>query len=567
MHGLPIAISAILALVVPATATADSTLSYPSNGGPASVSGSPGPFSLTLSHPFTFGGFPPVFDTDYEVASPQGLDLASGACSDVSGGNATAFSCEVPPSITNVTGSPQGDSVTASCGVLFFSSSPRVNVQAGDGGDTVTAACAADVVNGGPGDDGIDAGSGDDTVDGGDGEDTVTGGAGADTLAGGAGDDSMQAGSGDDTANGNAGADTVSGGVGTDHLLGESGRDALAGGAGDDLLEGGADRDSLDGGEGNDTLDGGDGRDLLLPGPGTDIVRGGPGIDTVSYEDRDDGQPLRISLNGSPDDGAPGENDAIEGDVENVIGSPGADTLVGDDAPNDLDGGASNDTIEPAGGADFVDAGPGDDRITARDGSQDRIECGPGVDTAIVDEFDVTSGCETVDSSRDLMADVDNDGIPAPADCQDRDPAIRPGIPDVPGNGVDDDCLGGDTPFPRIQAPVQFSFKLTRRFTRITRLVVLDLEPGTRIEVRCRGGKKRGCFKKAKRVRVRRAVAQRVLTSAVRKRKFRRGARIEVRVLRAASVGKVVRLTIRRRKAPALARRCLPPGSSSPRRC
>jgi hypothetical protein len=451
--------------------------------------------------------------------------------------------------------------------VLFFSSSPRMSVQAGDGADTVTAACANDVLDGGAGDDGLDGGAGDDSLTGGAGEDGLTGGAGADGLTGGTGDDSLHAAAGDDTANGNAGADTVSGGDGTDHLLGESGRDALAGGAGDDLLEGGADRDTVDGGDGNDTLDGGDGRDLLLPGAGTDVVRGGPSLDTVSYEDRDDGQPLRISLNGTADDGAPGESDAIEGDVENVIGSPGADTIAGNDGPNDLDGGESNDTIEPAGGADFVDAGSGDDRVTARDGVQDRVECGPGVDTAIVDEFDVTGGCEIVDASRELMADVDNDGIPAPADCQDRDPAIRPGIPDIPGNRVDDDCLGGDAAFPRVETPVQFSFKLTRRHTRFTRLVVLDLEPGMRIEVRCKGGRKRGCFKKAKRVRIRRAVAQRSLTRFVRKRKLRRGARLEVRVVRAASVGKVVRIKARRRKAPSVSRRCLFPGTRTPRKC
>jgi hypothetical protein len=165
------------------------------------------------------------------------------------------------------------------------------------------------------------------------------------------------------------------------------------------------------------------------------------------------------------------------------------------------------------------------------------------------------------------MADVDNDGIPAPADCQDRNAAIRPGIPDIPGNGVDDDCLGGDAPFPRIETPVQFSFKLTRRHTRLTRLVVLDLEPGMRIQVRCKGGRKRGCFKKARQVRIRRAVAQRSLTRFVRKRKLRRGARIEVRVLRAASVGKVVRIKARRRKPPTVSRRCLAPGRRSPHRC
>ncbi len=558
---------AIAALAWPAgAAAAPSNLSYPVNGSVATVSGNPSAFTLTLAHPFTFSGFPILtLDTDYEIASPQTLNLVSGACDETPDSGATSFRCEVPPSITNVTGSPQGDSISASCGIFF--SSPRMSVQAGDGADTVTAACSADTLNGGPGDDGIDGGSGDDAVNGEAGDDSLAGGGGADTVTGGPGDDSIQAGSQDDTANGNDGADTVSGGDGTDHVLGESGRDALAGGAGDDLLEGGADRDTLDGGDGNDTLDGGDGRDLLIPGTGTDVARGGTSIDTVSYEDRADGVPLRISLNATADDGAPGENDAIEGDVENVIGSPGADTIVGNDGANDIDAGESNDTIDPLGGADFVDAGPGDDRVTARDGAQDRIECGPGVDTAVVDEFDVVAGCEAVDSSRELMADVDNDGVPAPADCDDRRPTIRPGIPDIPGNRVDDDCFGGDAAFPRIETPIQFSFRVRRRVTRITRLVVLDLPSESRIEVRCRGGKRRGCFKGVKRARVSRGSAKKAVSRFVRRRRFRPGARIEVRVVRPATVGKVLRIKVRRRKAPALSRRCLPPGARTPRRC
>lgn len=552
------------ALAWPATVlAAPSTLTYP--GDTVTVSGNPTAFSLTVSQ-FTRFVFPAGFQTTYAVASTEGFaDASGGRCNDDSGATPpTSFTCSPLPAMTSVTGSPQGDTVTAGCNFIFGSA--RMTVSAGDGADTITAACGSDLLRGGAGNDSIEAGAGNDEVDGEDGEDSVAGGSGGDVMSGGTGDDSLQAGSGDDTADGGSGADAVSGGEGTDHLRGQDGRDALAGGVGDDLLEGGADRDTLDGGEGNDTLDGGDGRDLLLPGPGSDIVRGGPSLDAVSYEDRG-GQPLRISLNGTADDGEPGENDAIESDVENVIGSPGPDSIVGNDGPNDLDAGASNDTIEPAGGADFVDAGAGDDRITARDGVQDRIECGSGVDVAIVDEFDIVAGCENVESSRELMADVDNDGIPAPADCDDRNAGIRPGIPDKPGNRVDDDCLGGDAAFARIETPIQFRFKLRRRYTRITRLLVLDVPSASTIEVRCRGGRRRGCFKGVKRSRVARATAQKNLSRVVRKRKLRRGARIEVRVLRAASVGKVLRLTMRARKVPRLSRRCLPPGTRTPRRC
>ena len=44
------------------------------------------------------------------------------------------------------------------------------------------------------------------------------------------------------------------------------------------------------------------------------------------------------------------------------------------------------------------------------------------------------------------MADIDADGIPAPADCNDRAPDVRPGLRDQPGNRIDEDCSGRDAP-------------------------------------------------------------------------------------------------------------------------
>lgn len=40
--------------------------------------------------------------------------------------------------------------------------------------------------------------------------------------------------------------------------------------------------------------------------------------------------------------------------------------------------------------------------------------------------------------------DADGDGYPASEDCDDTDPAINPGVPDTPNNGVDENCDGAD---------------------------------------------------------------------------------------------------------------------------
>lgn len=46
-----------------------------------------------------------------------------------------------------------------------------------------------------------------------------------------------------------------------------------------------------------------------------------------------------------------------------------------------------------------------------------------------------TSQCSGISAE-----DEDDDGYPAGEDCDDRDPEVNPGMPEIPGNGIDDDC-------------------------------------------------------------------------------------------------------------------------------
>ena len=60
---------------------------------------------------------------------------------------------------------------------------------------------------------------------------------------------------------------------------------------------------------------------------------------------------------------------------------------------------------------------------------------------------------------------------------------------EVPGNGLDDDCSGGDAPA-RLSATVQNSWTSTRTFSRVLTLKARNVPAGATIETRCRG---RGC--------------------------------------------------------------------------
>jgi Ca2+-binding RTX toxin-like protein len=337
------------------------------------------------------------------------------------------------------------------------------------GGDCFGDPCpigseGADTITGGAGNDDINGEGGNDTINGGDDNDDLTGGAGNDTIHGNAGDDSIEgdvccAGSspgddqlfgddGDDDIRGQGGNDTADGGAGDDFVAGGQGTDTVSGGDGDDFVEGAAGNDTASGGagddfvagdcggyqncgdssDGNDTVNGDAGQDFVAADAGTDVQDGGAGIDQIEYEDRyfdctqpgpcvQVSHPVSVTLDGVANDGGPGENDTVNGfeDVrvqDNGCCGPapeGGATIVGDAGVNSLSGSNVNDTIDGGTGNDFLFGNGGDDTINANDGFADRVLCGPGNDTANVDEFDqVGDDCETVNrTTRGQLASED----------------------------------------------------------------------------------------------------------------------------------------------------------------
>ncbi len=225
----------------------------------------------------------------------------------------------------------------------------------------------------GPGCEGDDVGPDIESVETGAGDDVIAMGAIANYVSSGAGDDVVDGGGGDDDLSGGEGDDRLSGGAGDDFFYDSDGSDRVAGDAGDDVFE----------------------HDVYSP-EGSDTFTGGAGDDLASYVNSYEA--VRVSLDGRADDGPPGKGDNIGRDVEDVIGTDGADVLIGSKAANELTGlggadrlvggkgadallgGSGRDQLVPGAGADALDGGSGNDLLKARGGGRDDLLCGAGKD-------------------------------------------------------------------------------------------------------------------------------------------------------------------------------------------
>ena len=90
-------------------------------------------------------------------------------------------------------------------------------------------------------------------------------------------------------------------------------------------------------------------------------------------------------------------------------------------------------------------------------------------------------------------ADADGDGVTVPADCWDQNATVHPGAKEVPGNGFDDDCAGGDAPA-KIVATIRGKWKAKNGRVWLNTLSVLEAPEGALVEVTCDG--KRCPFKR-----------------------------------------------------------------------
>jgi hypothetical protein len=383
------------------------------------------------------------------------------------------------------------------------------------------------------------------------------------------------------------------GGAGNDRIFSTASRVVAYGDANNDDLAGSTNATAFN------QLYGGTGDDKLTVYAQFDTVSGGDGFDTLNTTGGPTG--VTITLDGAANDGKPGQTQNIGVDVEHVVGLDGNDQIAGNANANTLDGGNGNDTLTTNGGNDTLNGGGNDDTLQAHDGDPDTVNCGTGTDHAFVDPVDmVAADCETVTYSDDdhdgfpadvdcndhaasvhpgavdtpgdgvdqdcsggdvplPIVDLDHDGSVPPADCNDHNAAIKPGAADVPGNGVDENCDGHDAAFPVLDLPVTNRW-LAGKTTKVVQLEVKNVPAGATVKVKCKG---KSCPFKSKTATVKAGTAK--LTKLFKHRKLKPGVKIEISITKPATVGKFVRFTILKKKLPKVQALCLPPGSTSPK--
>jgi Ca2+-binding RTX toxin-like protein len=429
-------------------------------GGMLALLGFAGPAQASVSSAFDPGSGTLTVSSDAGDAiaitcqgSGPGQVMVNGAAP--GGGSAN---CDAVRKII-VTGGPGANAIDLR-GVTdeLFVALTGTEISGGGGDDVIDGSELPDAMEGDEGDDRItgfrNPASGRDAFLGGDGNDTLVwnNGDGSDVMDGQAGDDTVEvngaAAAGDSFTinpngqrvrfdrvnlvpfnldigtsetleiNGGGGDDTIAGASGLATLIkltmnGDDGNDTLTGGNGDDVVAGGPGNDRLVGAQGRDAMAGNDGDDTMVwnNGDGSDLMDGAAGNDTVEvngaaaagddFRVKPNGKRVRFErLNLVPFSLAIGTSEHLDvnagGGDDRIVGSKGLAGLIS----SSFDGQDGEDRITGTDGVDELTGGPGRDVIRSRDKAADQVDCGTGLDLAIVDRRDHVQRCNIVLRSR-----------------------------------------------------------------------------------------------------------------------------------------------------------------------
>ena len=206
-----------------------------------------------------------------------------------------------------------------------------------------------------------------------------------------------------DTINAEAGNDTINANNGDDIINAGAGNDTVEGGEGNDIITGGKGRDILNGGSGDDTYvyNRGDGFDEITENGGNDKIVFGEGIAKTDLILIQDGNNLKIQLNGNSEESITVKDHFNENNnykIERLEFADGtfvdlgseelqlihqtdfSETLSGSEYNDTLYGFGGNDTLNAGAGDDILDGGIGNDTLNG-DLGNDKLTGGKGDDT------------------------------------------------------------------------------------------------------------------------------------------------------------------------------------------